>query len=154
MNLDNCTHRKKSPKHKLFLCSHPRVHSPGNRVSPGMCRLCSFSDGGVRATEEREEYDATQLNIAGPGTELRVMLAGLNGTGRACDCASIASRMNRLGVAGCREKVDELSPAIVKSAEKWGLVFPDGFDPFPYARDLVFEACRRAEAAIPTSSDS
>lgn len=97
----------------------------------------------------------------GPGTELLALNAsiGLHSPPN-CPCRATAEMMDRLGVAGCREKFDEIVKIINdgKDAFGWGAWFKAGFlavfkqglafkisptDPVP---GLVTEAIRRAEA--------
>lgn len=89
--------------------------------------------------------------LVGPGYELKKLLAEMDGNLKGCNCAAIAAKMNQLGPAGCREKIEELLPEIVKSAKKGGMQVPEGFDPLPVVRALVLEAIRRAEVAAGAS---
>lgn len=93
-----------------------------------------------------------------PGSELTSLLAslGLHGSG-GCGCASLAARMDAWGVAGCRERREEILAHLREKAAGAGwletlkagyLALSQGllFDPLDPAPGLLDEALRRAEA--------
>lgn len=99
----------------------------------------------------------------GPGTELKALLASLGLTPPGgCGCDDLAARMDAWGVAGCRERREDILARLRANAAKvgWlaklkagalavavGLAFRlDPRDPYP---GLLDEAIRRAEAKAP-----
>ena len=93
----------------------------------------------------------------GPGDHLAAIFRQLHLEEKpGCGCAALRAKMNRLGVAGCREKIAELAAELeAKSAlYGWGEQAAAGARALwaglvnwsdPWA-GLVEEACRRAEA--------
>lgn len=60
---------------------------------------------------------------AGPGTELKKLLAELGLTGaQGCGCNSKAAQMNRWGVEGCRERAEQIADWLREARGKatWG----------------------------------
>ena len=84
----------------------------------------------------------------GPGTELLKMLdkpvkilgfllrINMNG----CGCAACARQMNAWGVAGCRERLDEITDHLQATAKRTKMPFNR-----PAAKALIEMAIRRAE---------
>jgi len=83
----------------------------------------------------------------GPGTKLRLLLAEAGIVAKNCNCAATETRMNNLGVEGCRTEIESVCAEIVANAKNWGMQIPEGFDPLPYVRQLVEMAIERAEVA-------
>lgn len=57
--------------------------------------------------------------------------------------------MNRWGVDGCREKIDELAAQVVDNARKQGVEMPH-----PVAKMAIDEACRLAEINAPQTTEN
>lgn len=57
--------------------------------------------------------------VQGPGTELKKLLAELGLTGvQGCGCNAKAAQMNRWGVAGCRERFEEIRQWLAEARGK------------------------------------
>lgn len=96
---------------------------------------------------------------SGPGEEFRKLTNELEIDPSGCPCADTQRKMNRLGVAGCREQLDELCAEILANASKWKIDDPETLqraalkaielglviDPADPVRSLVLIAIERAE---------
>lgn len=114
----------------------------GNRIQP--------------AEAKPDKLERTPTPKEGPGTELKKLLAEFGLTDmRGCGCNAKAAAMNRWGVAGCRERFDEIRQWLVQSRKKatWGetiraaaAVVVGGFvvDPLDVEGSLLRVAIERA----------
>lgn len=109
--------------------------------------------------EEATASAAPEVQQHGPGTELKTMLASVGiQPGANCPCREMMRKMNRWGVAGCREHRGEIVMHIQQQMQgrSWrdklaaaakaaanGLAFQ--LDPRDIPGSLVDEAIRRAE---------
>jgi hypothetical protein len=96
---------------------------------------------------------------AGPGTELKTLLAGMGITeASGCNCGSKAALMDAWGVEGCRSRQPEIVAWLAEQqkARGWGATLAAGLkaitsglafslDPLDPLGSLVDEAIRRAE---------
>lgn len=82
---------------------HPVRTKRQKKVSSGVRASCACS---------------TKPPESGPGTELKSTLKAM-GVPTCQQCSEAAKRMNALGVAGCRDKIDELAAEMLPRAMEW-----------------------------------
>jgi hypothetical protein len=148
-------------------CDHPT-----GDPRPDACKVCrkwvldpKFRALCERGLDRRRGAAPPKPPPAGPGTELRALLAGLGQDGRGgCSCAARVRRMDEWGVAGCKANRAEIvgwlreerarvgwwqkARAAVLGVAGGAMAWLDPRDPLG---SLVDEAIRRAEAKAETA---
>ena len=132
----------------------------GRLLSLEVVRRCRALTGEQMPTiQPADIVETTPATGFGPGTELMLMLAQLDIAEKpGCDCKAKAEQMDRWGVEGCREHIDEIVGWMREGSHRWGwsdkfkaarlaaatgLAFKiNWLDPFP---GIVEEAIRRAD---------
>lgn len=122
------------------------------------------ASSGRRIVAQHPGFSSSLLTQEGPGTELKRLLESLGvGSVENCSCRARMEEMNRIGVAQCRERRDEIAGWLRDGQSQFGwaaklgaaarsvssgLAFKlDWTDPF---QGLVDEAIRRAEDGSPS----
>lgn len=149
----------------LFICPSCARRIPA-RVFPVHCVCNAIHDDPSagkwveRTTEATVHQEPRQLQTGRgyPGAELAALLAELDIQEEGCGCKKFARKMNRWGVAGCREHRQEIVDRLKEKAGKrdWGTkvwaavrVVATGatwLNPLDIYGSLADEAIRRAEA--------
>jgi hypothetical protein len=114
------------------------------------CRVCGWRNKHPLANPPRRNCPKGEPEIAGgPGTELHAILAGLGFTpSRKCRCEDRRRQMDRLGAAGCEERIEEIVSWLTEAADDTVLgKFAPGAVKRAAARAAVVEAIRRSRAS-------
>jgi hypothetical protein len=96
------------------LDSMPSVESVDRVIHPVMTKRQKKMSTAVRASCSC----TVKAPESGPGTELKATLKAM-GVPPCQQCVEAAKRMNALGVAGCREHLDELAAEMLPRAMEW-----------------------------------
>lgn len=105
--------------------SHCDLAGPGQPGNPNQCRTCWVRLGRPR-TQHSEIQQSPLLAVKptlgyGPGTELMKLLESLGIKKKAgCGCAAKAEEMDRWGVAGCRQRREEIAGWLRENAKERG----------------------------------
>jgi hypothetical protein len=98
-------------------------------------------------TRKAQLHCCSSPPAAGPGTELKLILAGYGITAESgCQCEEHAAEMNRRGPAWCRENIEAILDWLQQAARQrgWSLLFNRTF-----VRELlVLPAIARAERQL------
>jgi hypothetical protein len=153
------TTKAKKPAKRLRVC--PRCGFRAMLPDDGAPMYCACQNGEPIAPPAPHELPPAPAE--GPGTELKKLLADLGVTMSAdCGCKAMAVRMNRWGVAGCRDNHSVVVAHLRQAAERrdwvrkwsaqaamktaWLAMRVNWLDPVPGLVDLAIE---RAEGANP-----
>lgn len=105
--------------------SHCDLAGPGQPGNPNQCRTCWIRLGRPR-TQHSEIQQPPPLTAKptlgyGPGTELMKLMNSLGIKKKAgCGCAAKAEEMDRWGVAGCRQRREEIAGWLRENAKERG----------------------------------
>lgn len=150
--------------HDAIRCDleHCDIAGPGEPFNNRQCRVCWLRLGGDPGVSVKPLVDH------GPGTELTKLLASLGVKGNVgCQCPKKAAQMNGWGIAGCKERRDEIAGWLRENAQErsWlekakatlravalGIAFElDMSDLFGSLVDLAIKRAEEAEAHNPDS---